>query len=634
MPDRISRRSGAAGALFVFLLVVGSGAAAAVFAQGPPPVLVDVRVLDDEGRFVEGITASSFVVREDGVVQPVRRATLVTPRVEHEMEESEAAAAGMHLLPARERAAMVFVLDGRRIDGRGRARFIDAMEKLLEGAPAIPHAIYAIGAEGVLREIVPLTRDPAALREGLGRLPESGAALPSRTVLRAGPEEQPRDVTIPDIAEGQHAYELLADLALRFRDREGRTALVWVSTGTDALGVEDLSSPLAADFDPRHHAAVAPVFAHRALNTARVSVYGVDPSGRRRETGFGAAEDLGPGDLFETDPREAADPAAGEGTDPARRALELTSRATGGEAFLREGQDLDDVFREIRDRVSRFYLIAYDRPEPVADGRWHDLEVEVDIPGLRASHRPGYVDDGARSRGIGRVAAAADLPDERGDVPLDLEALPRLNADGTWSMEVGVALSPPERLRDRPWVVHAEAVDGGSVVDVFDRRLSAGEVAYGGPGALIRTVNWQLPPGDYELRVAVFDPSREHVSADQLRGVVPRPCEGWCVAPPRFVARSGEGLPTLVIGNVVRRGSLTVVLVEVWGGEQPVLSGTIFSADGKEVMGQGEPHPMASGGRRLASGGIALPPDLVPGGYLLDIRVTDPDAGHSKAFRV
>jgi VWFA-related protein len=77
------------------------------------------------------------------------------------------------------------------------------------------------------------------------------------------------------------------------------------------------------------------------------------------------------------------------------------AKDTGGEAFL-NGNDQSKALGKALQSASSYYEIAY-VPAHARDGKYHTINVKVDLPGARAAYRQGYygVDSSVVSRYLG-----------------------------------------------------------------------------------------------------------------------------------------------------------------------------------------------------------------------------------------
>ncbi len=75
----------------------------------------------------------------------------------------------------------------------------------------------------------------------------------------------------------------------------------------------------------------------------------------------------------------------------ARRALEKVAVATGGQLFRAESWDvIERLYPELNRELAALYTIAYRPSIPLGDGRWRQIRVRINRPGLIVRHRAGY----------------------------------------------------------------------------------------------------------------------------------------------------------------------------------------------------------------------------------------------------
>ncbi|MGE3275608.1 MAG: VWA domain-containing protein [Vicinamibacterales bacterium] len=71
--------------------------------------------------------------------------------------------------------------------------------------------------------------------------------------------------------------------------------------------------------------------------------------------------------------------------------LRLLARDTGGRAFFPTTLgDLDGVYTDIAGELAHAYSVAFESSNGARDGRFRQLTVRVDAPGVRWRNRPGY----------------------------------------------------------------------------------------------------------------------------------------------------------------------------------------------------------------------------------------------------
>jgi VWFA-related protein len=156
----------------------------------------------------------------------------------------------------------------------------------------------------------------------------------------------------------------------------GRKNLLWVSGSFPiSIELEQLPRPSRSGRRPR---SISPEIerAARALNNANLAVYPVDARGLMAPQEYRA-------DL----------PAASEhvpGRDQAMFAtMRLLARRTGGRAFY-NNNDLYGAMRRAADDIGRTYVLGYYPSHNDWNGRFREIKVEVNRPGIVLHHRGGY----------------------------------------------------------------------------------------------------------------------------------------------------------------------------------------------------------------------------------------------------
>ena len=139
-----------------------------------------------------------------------------------------------------------------------------------------------------------------------------------------------------------------------------------------------------------------------AANRANVSIYAMDAKGLRAESEqakirdqVNAAGGAGGGTLGT---------AAGSGADPLSKALEKNedvlrqdphtglgglAQDTGG-VFFANTNNLRQGLDRIEDELKNYYMLGYTPTNPAYDGRFREIEVKVNRPGVTVAARKGY----------------------------------------------------------------------------------------------------------------------------------------------------------------------------------------------------------------------------------------------------
>lgn len=155
-------------------------------------------------------------------------------------------------------------------------------------------------------------------------------------------------------------------------------------------------------------------------NRSRVSIYTVDGRGLLAAAGGGAA-DAGLidhlGAAYLADLRDAI-------IRSPQEFLTDVADQTGGLSYL-NSNDLQAGFRRAAQETRSYYLIAYSPPSaPQADGKYHQIRVEVDRPDTSIRYRKGYLQADEREAAGQDVLAALRYPDLYRDYAVQLEVAP------------------------------------------------------------------------------------------------------------------------------------------------------------------------------------------------------------------
>jgi VWFA-related protein len=646
------------------------------------------------GRAAGGVAArggDAGVAAATGRVAPTGAAAVTASAAGAGDDPDEPTGGGDSPIAAGELGAVIFLIDGPSLNQQGKARFGDAWGKLLEQTDVLnlPRAAYMVDNVGRLQELAPLGDDLEAMRAAADTV--RAAPLFGNTINRrlyeivadlTNPafEDAPVDLRQVAIAKARSfeleerfrtlsTYTLLTSFAEALGSRSGRTALVWVSSGIklmqggpfSAVFAAGESSPTAAGtggaafdlYSPDPQIEAARQALHRAANSSNVSVYSVDPS-LLSETRFVAADvELGTaaaaGYLATHEMQQSL--------DGLRDALRTAAADTGGRAFI-HATDLGAALEEIEADTSRFYLLTYAPPAPEGDGEYHEIRVEVGRDDARVRARAGYTDHPAGDRVRRSLAGALALPGAVTGLPVAAEAFVSRPPNDAPNVLLAVAVEGSELEmivdaageRSVSLDVHTLALDGGETVAEAHEQLTGRSGASGlAPGrgsasglTLVGTMAYQheltLEPGSYTIHVAVLDNVSGRIGATAVDVTVPADGAGWGTSDPLLVTVDEAGRPQpMVLGRVLTRQSIAA-FVEVYGGEQPILSGQVFAqtAEGGDSVQSARLLPMAL--RRVGAGwhrgSTPLPPGLPPGRYIVQLTITDPPAGEHRIVRL
>jgi VWFA-related protein len=527
-------------ALIAVLLWAGAGFALIQQAPSNPPptfrvgvdvVQVDVSVLDKQRNPVRGLTASEFIVLEDGKARPV---VAFSPVDLPEEPNARPAAPWLRDVPpdvttndVRPEGRLVVIMFDWSI------RFMDqtlarriataAVNQLGPGDLAAVIFTSAFVNGGTPQNF---TADRARLFDAINR----PFAVAMQNPPPGSPFHDPRNkndlmIDDPEGYESGECYcrvcvpEAIARVADAVRDVRGRRKTL-LFIGTYVRLFESLQGPASRQGPaftpglggrPVVHPGVCSGYLKdarekmtRATSLANLTVHTLDPVGL--ETDFNSP--LGGSIGAQMDRRD-----------------DLTALAdtTGGRAVMNTNNPetlMPAVFAESRS----YYLLAFAPADLNGKGKLHKIEVRVNRPGFSVRTRAGYYTGETRAKGIAPTLmspeTAAVLADvlPRTDVPLRVAVAP-FSMPGKPESAVAIVLgveqrgSSAEAGRTALVKVLAAAFDrNGRSVQSEEQTVGLTRTPNGGAAYYEVLSRLELKPGRYEVRVAFDGGSAERAS--------------------------------------------------------------------------------------------------------------------------
>jgi len=406
-------------------------------------VQVDTIVLDKEGHPVKGLKADDFTVTEDGVRQ---RIASFSERISEPSNPAPPPVLPLHVTTNRPAVTQtnaengtvaVLLLDGLNTPPQDRIYVKQQMLKFLarQYDPNTKLAVIALGNK--LTVLQDFTHDPLLLRAALdhylaetpalarggGQMETPSASVPAPTVnlpqrATGGPTGSDPDPGLPaTLAAGGSNASIFEDIAYmmdRFeresenfsRDtristtlsaleqiarftsaQNGRKELLWFSTGFPFSVVGD--SPSSMETERNYGDQIRRTI--NLLNDAHVATYTIDAGGL-------VPESLG-------DPSLSGRDSEGKihlGIDNNRAlsgeafqrfsthdALETIARDTGGRYFG-NSNDLDHAIQSALRESSSYYMLGYYPSNKKWGGKFRQIRLQVDRPGVQLRYRRGY----------------------------------------------------------------------------------------------------------------------------------------------------------------------------------------------------------------------------------------------------
>jgi VWFA-related protein len=497
----------------VLVLALASPALAAPKEQQPPSFLgtsVDVRVVnveavvtDRRGNRVRGLPVSEFRLLVDGREVPI---TYFTEVMEGEMAtppaEPDAPAPATSSAP------------GGKV-GTSYLVFIDESFGLRPQRDVVLRRLAAglrLGAEDRMAIVafdgrrIDLLSDWTGDREALLKTIAEAQRRPSRGIERLAWRRSEQllleDLALEAAAPSRVYSEIesaIAAAAAAMRGMSappGRKVLLLLSGGWPAVSSRELlNDPLrvvpSAFYVPRPEEFFEPIT--DAANLLGYTIYPVDVQGLDAESSWA--------DASASEPRPVSF-ITSDWEQGVHQGLGFIAEETGGKAMLNSARLTS--FERVESDTRSYYWLGF-TPEWRADGRRHDIRVEVRRPGLKVRARGGFSDLSAETRaaleteslllfgggqGLGRIRVQTGEPRRTGlwsmELPVSLEipagALTPLPADGGYEVQAILSMGALDewggrtRLESVPLRLTLPAAPGPDVYARYETTLKLRKV--------------------------------------------------------------------------------------------------------------------------------------------------------------
>lgn len=491
-------------------------------------VLLDVTVLDAEGKPVSGLPKEAFRVEIGGTVLPVtyademRRSTAPAVPPPESLERGTVATAVAEPAVAPPRFLTVFV-DSRNLRPGSRARALEALRNvILKAAPE--DQMQLLDYTSNVDVITPWTNSKEALLAGVSRIQQRDAGGARRLMRQQLTwEEIRRSRTAQRRVQYVNAYarevevenrSLLSALGSTVDDlggQPGRRALIFVTEGFELRPGEQLLELAVGRFGPvtalQRESSVNEVEALvRKSNAAGISIYSVDAAGLRGPEGLNA--EFGTAPLLTGEGGVASKYNLTEG-------LMVLSYDTGGTVLI-DTNALTPGLERIYEGMSSYYQLAIRLPAGARPGEYRKVKVSVASPGKEKVevHAPrGWAAQGPaeKARRVIEAAFATQRPFRELTPVLDVR---QSKASGLFSdAEVeGVLSLPASQLRPVPGAP-AEFTIYFQTIDDRGRKSGVVEQAWRpvvSPGQPLRYgFRLKVREGNNRIFVGVWDPTSD-----------------------------------------------------------------------------------------------------------------------------
>jgi VWFA-related protein len=479
-------------------------------------VEVDAYVTDGQGRFVRDLKKEDFQVFEDRQPQTVTAFALVDIPIDRAVRP----------LFAAQPIDPDVVSNARPFDGRVYILVLDDAHVQLQHTPQVKSAARRfieqnLGANDLMAVVHVQARAEnsqeftsnkrlllAAVDKFFGKA-ERSATL-ERQAFNAAGSRRRGGPAFEDPAEQKRAFDARATIgelqavADWFGGVRGRKkTILFVSEGID-YNVEDVfhKSEASLLIDSTRDLI-------RSATRSGVTIYAIDPRGLT-DQGDQSIELSGSGGLrgLQNELRLQ------------QNSLRTFAEETGGFAVLNTNSFTDAFDRIVRENSS-YYVLAYYPPNPKRDGKFHDVQVRVNRPGVTVRARRGYANP------TGKAAPAALNPASKITIeahdalqsPLPISGLtmqvfaaPFKGAAPNASVLLGVemlgqdlGLGGGDEIQITYFAYDAKGKYRGGNSDTVRLNLRPETKAIVQRTGVRTLSRLQIPPGRYQLRVAAND---------------------------------------------------------------------------------------------------------------------------------
>jgi VWFA-related protein len=633
------------------------------FRTGVELVQIDVTVLDNQRRPLTGLTASDFIVLDDGVETPIRAFTpveLARPLAAPPVWAGDASPDAVTNQATRQDGRLLVILLDRSIVAEQptvTARKIAATAVQSLGPNDLAAvvstrngAVQGLAVQNLTADRPRLLRAINAIDPSLDISPEAEAIMNRDPGFKIDPLNEPSCLC------GLCVHEAITRVAQAVGSAPRRKKLllfigsdmIWQSYRTPGMAYQDVGC------ERRLEDARTTMFA--AVDRANLTVHSIDPQG---------LVNASPEARATTTPlsrgRSAAlDAVWGSTAHPmsGRQNLSVLPERTGGRIVVGSNNP-EEIVPRILEESSAYYLIGIERGASARPDGMRRLEIKVRRKGAHVAAQRLYAGLSAQpDKGAASPAATNAAPLKgaltglmpRDEVPLSLVVTPFLNPEsGTPIVRVSVDVGA--------------FVQSGRVPVPLDIAIlavdSAGkQVASAGQTSTVTATRPQmdaavtidvqshlpLPPGDFGLRVAVSDPGTGRVGSVFADITVPNYADaplalsGISVEP---AGTSSGGPPPSTTRRHFKRTEQVHTVLQIYQGTLrtdalvPVaMRVQVLDAKGSTVHEQSLTYPGSSFANRRAGAALELPlARLKPGDHLLRLTASAKGQTASRTMR-
>ncbi len=372
----------------------------ATFSTTTNIVIVNVTVLDRNGKPIENLKKDDFEIYEDGKLQKLQAVDLqhlantVRPPIEQELKERDAqqpkgynpdaekaAAQSEFLSKYQDRRLMVMLFDFSSMQPAEQIRAKNAAEQFLRSQMTASDMVSIMTYGTALKTVQDFTADRDLLIATIDKF-RIGDSSENATVADAGADAQDQsgqftaDETEFNIFNADLKLAAIEDAARTLGQYPEKKALIYISSGIQKNGVDNQSQLRAT------------------VNTAiraNVAFYPIDARGLTALVPGGDATQQGAAGngLYNGSGQRSVK----ENFNNQQETLSTLALDTGGKALL-DSNDLTDGMRQVQKDFTSYYVLSYVSANTAQDGRYRRIQVKLNPrdSSLRArlDYRQGY----------------------------------------------------------------------------------------------------------------------------------------------------------------------------------------------------------------------------------------------------
>ena len=515
-----------------------------VFSVESAMVVVDVTVRDGKGKLIDDLKREDFRIYEDNVPQnivtfsaenvAIGPAAAVADQGAGKTEASQSKpqpVVNLALNPTApvkkedlaDKRLVILFFDLSSLETENLLRSVDAARDFIAKQTG-PQDLMAIATySSTLSLVQDFTNDRELL---LKILKEIASEESEESATETGTSTESSDeVFVPDsvqfnVFNTDRRLSALETLAKMYREFPERKSLIYFSSGMTTTGVEN-NAQIRSTVD--------------TANRSNMSIYTVDSQGLvALPPGGDASRGSAGGGAF-----------GGSGMMQQRNSLSSSqetlvtlSHDTGGRSFS-DSNDLSLAMKQVQVDTNVYYVLGYLSSNSKEDGKYRKIRVELNRPGLKIAHRPGYF----AAKAFGQLTQqekdlqltqAMNVERPFVDVPLILEADYFRKDNNTnyvpISIEIlgeGLKFEEKGANREGKFEFVAQAFDPkgrvtGIARDSVSLKLPAEKAEKLKSGGIFYSTGFQLRPGAYKLKFLVRDNVTGQIgqfrTADQCAG--------------------------------------------------------------------------------------------------------------------